>query len=356
MKKIIKLLSSVKITVVCLFLLFVLTFWGTVAQVEHGLYAAQERYFFSFFFRIFGVVPFPGAQLVLWVLCFNLVASVIMHFSRLRHWRYAGLKLSHAGILVYFVAAFVILHGAVESNVHLMEGEGTNLSASYHEWELAYWKEGPGAKERQVTAYNVTQARAEDVLSAGDIPIEVKQFYGNSTAFKTQATSFRNDSGIGLLESKAMVKEREKNIAGGIFRIGDAYVLLYGNEARPTKIGDHYFALRRARYPLPFIIRLKEFTAEFHPGTKVAKSFESMVEVIKPNAKRDVRIYMNNPLREKDYTFYQASYDIDTMGREYSTLAVVKNRGQFLPYAACFMVFFGLALHFSIAALTRKQV
>ncbi|MBI4309053.1 MAG: cytochrome c biogenesis protein ResB, partial [Candidatus Omnitrophica bacterium] len=127
-------------------------------------------------------------------------------------------------------------------------------------------------------------------------------------------------------------------------------------ESLPVKTGDHYSSLRHKRYPLPFTLRLKEFKVEFHPGTDVAKSYESAVEIIKPDAKRDARIYMNNPLRDKDYTFYQASYDIDAMGRKYSTLAVVRNAGRILPYIACFTVFLGLTVHFLMAAFRRKRI
>jgi len=67
-----------------------------------------------------------------------------------------------------------------------------------------------------------------------------------------------------------------------------------------------------------------------------------------------VRIYMNNPLRYKDYTVYQASYDSDSVGRQSSTLAVVKNYARVLPYIACLLVFFGLALHFLIQAFVFK--
>ena len=366
MTKIVQVLSSVKITVACLFWLFVLTFWGTVAQVEHGLYAAQERYFYSFFFKAAGFFPFPGAQLVLWVLFFNLVASAVTHFIKLHHWRYVGLKISHFGVLIYFVAAFITFHVMQESNVHLLEGEGTNVSSSYHEWEMAYWKE-PG-NTREVTACDVTKSKPGDILPFTGVPwtITVGQFYLNSAAYtKTQSVlRLLNGSGITLLEPKDMVKEREKNIAGGIFSLQisgekNYTLLLYGGESQPTRVSingqDYYFSLRHKRYALPFIIQLKKFKAEFHPGTNVASSYESMVEVVQPGARRDVRIYMNNPLRHKDYTFYQASYDVDAMGRQYSTLAVVRNFGQVLPYIACFVVFFGLALHFLIAALSRKH-
>ncbi len=344
-------------------------FRGTVAQVEHGLYAAQERYFFSFFFKVFGIIPFPGAQLILWVLFFNLIASAITHFSKTRGWGSVGLKISHCGVLIYFISAFVTFHGSQESYVHLLEKEGTNVSSSYQDWELAYWKDNAKSKQRQVSAVDVTKLKSGVALPFKDVPwvVTLQQFYPNAGAYTKGPHSIEgkilNASGIVLLEPKEVLKEREKNIAGAIFHLkvkDQSYaLLLYGAESKPTPLNvqgqTYYFNLRHKRYTLPFLIKLKDFKVEFHPGTQIAKSYESIVEVIKGNAKRDVRIYMNNPLRDKSYTFYQASYDIDASGREYSTLAVVKNEGQLLPYIACFVVFFGLAFHFIMAAFRRKR-
>jgi len=236
--------ASSRITVACLFLLFVLTFWGTIAQVQLGLYAAQERFFNSFYFLAAGFIPFPGAQLVLWLLFLNLICSLILTFRKYTQWENLGLLIIHAGLILYFVAAFLIFHFAQESNVRLAEGEQTNVSTAY-------------------------QPIVKDI-------------------------------------------------------------------------------------PLPFTIRLDHFKVEFHPGTDVAKSFESMVTLSTGSLHRQVRIYMNNPLRYKDYTVYQASYDTDSTGRQHSTLAVVKNGARVLPYLACFTVFFGLAFHFLVQAFRAK--
>ncbi len=240
----IKFLGSLRITVVCLFLLFILTFWGTIAQVQQGLYAAQERFFNSFFFLAAGFIPFPGAQLVLWVLFVNLISSLVLTFKKYTQWTNIGLLIVHFGLILYFVAAFMIFHFAQESSVRLAEGESMNISVT----------------------------------------------------------------------------------------------------DRPTF----------KQFPLPFTIRLDRFKAEFHPGTDVAKSFESLVTITTGPLKRQVRIYMNNPLRYKDYTVYQASYDTDSTGKQHSTLAVVRNFAKILPYIACFAVFFGLALHFLIQALMAR--
>ena len=53
-------LGSVRITVACLFLLFILTFWGTIAQVQQGLYAAQDRFFILSFSWPEDVFLFPA--------------------------------------------------------------------------------------------------------------------------------------------------------------------------------------------------------------------------------------------------------------------------------------------------------
>ncbi len=371
---VIKFCSSVKIAVACLFLLFVLTFWGTVAQVNTGLYAAQARYFSSFFFPVFGFIPFPGAQLVLWVLFINLMCVTLTRFVHYFKPRYIGILIIHFGLLLYFTAAFVIFRVSVESNVHLMEQEGTNLSSSYNEWELAVWEDR--GNKRKVTAYDTVDFRSGKTISfeLGAFSVAVKQFYLNAHAYtgemgKASGRDVLNSSGIRFLEGRDLLKEREQNIAGGVFEVmvpgqKPTSVLLYGADSKPTsaKIGDqtYFFSLRHKKYELPFTIELVDFRAQFHPGTQTAKSYESTVKIIRDGVTREVVISMNNPFLYRDYAIYQSSYTVDSLGNEYSTLAVVKNLGRLLPYIASLLTFVGLALHFLIMAfasrLKRKAV
>ena len=138
-------------------------------------------------------------------------------------------------------------------------------------------------------------------------------------------------------------------------------VILYGAEDKPLKVSrddrDHFLQLRRKNFPLPFLLRLKDFTAEWYPNTEVARSYKSLVEVVPPGgagASREVLISMNKPLRYKNFTLYQSSYAVDKAGRESSTLAVVRNSGRLLPYFASFLTFGGLALHFLLMAFKAK--
>jgi len=173
-----------------------------------------------------------------------------------------------------------------------------------------------------------------------------------------------NDSGIKSLEPVKLDIEPEKNLPGCILNVNDnngasTKILLYGGEGTPTLLGVNgqrfHFQLRRKRYPLPFTITLSDFRMEVHPGTEVAKSYESLVEIKHKELQREVLIYMNHPLRYKNYTLYQASYSIDTLGQERSTLATVKNSGRLLPYISSGIVFSGLVTHFFMMAFRRRS-
>lgn len=367
--RIVKTFASVKITVVCLFLLFVLTFWGTVAQVNQGLYAAQERFFASLVFLVGGIVPFPGAQLVLWVLGINLLCVTITRFIHYAKPKYIGILTIHFGLLLYLLSAFVIFRFSVESNVHLKEKDGTNVSASYSLWELASWRET--GDKRSVHAYDISSSSVNKRLkfSNGNFEASVQQFYPNAQAYMdtngmTAKSAPLNASGIVLLQPKEVLIEREKNIAGGIFEVHaprqkSVSLLLYGGDTRPTevKIGEtsYFFVLQHKKYELPLTIELVDFRAAFHPGTETAKSYESTVKITHDGASRELVISMNKPLTYKDYTFFQASYAIDSFGTEYSTFAVVKNVGRFLPYISSLITFGGLALHFLIMAFAHRS-
>jgi ResB-like family len=363
----IKFLSSSRITVACLFLLFILTFWGTIAQVQQGLYAAQDRFFNSFFFLAGGFIPFPGAQLILWIFFVNLICSLIVTFKKYAKWENAGLLIIHLGLILYFVAAFMIFHVSQESFVHLAEGESTNVSTSYQAWELAYWK-GEG-NEREVTSFDTKNFKPGFQIPFEDknFILTVNNYYLNCDAFSDTSVKSNsvtlNATGITFLTQKPINKEREQNTVGGVFDLkvnNKSYTLiLYGAETQATPVAiagqNYYFILRHQHSPLPFTIRLDHFKAQFHPGTDMAKSYESLVTITTGTLARQLRIYMNNPLRYKDYTVYQASYDSDSAtGKQYSTLAVVKNFARVMPYIACFAVFFGLALHFLIQAFIFK--
>ncbi len=360
-----KVLSSLQLTVVCLLLLLILTFWGTVAQIHQGLYVTQERFFHSFFFLALGFFPFPGAQLVLWILFFNLVSMAITRF--IYRWQNLGILVVHFGLLTYFVAAYVTLHGVEESQLTLKEGQSSDTSADYRQWELSVWKEKSG--DKKIMAYNTDDFSPGKVLDFSDqgFTVTVEAYFANAQGY-TDAIEKKdipfNISGIEWLKPLESQKDIEKNIPGGIFQIETKEgqklrLLLFGAEEEPTPLNPggktYYFLLRHRRYPLPVQMKLVDFLMERHPQTDIARSYESKVSVQANNLSRDVLISMNKPFRFKNYTFYQASYSIDPQGQEYSTFAVVRNAGRLLPYISSLLTFAGLVIHFGISGLIKTQ-
>ncbi len=347
--RLIKAFSSLKITVTCLALLFILVFWGTIDQVENGLYHAQEQFFHSFFFLVLGWVPFPGAQLVLWILFINLVCVALTRF--VYRWSRLGILIIHFGLLTYFVSAFVTLHCVEESQLTLKEGESSNVSTAYHDWEFSIWKQKGGKKH--VVAYDARILKPGRILDFNEYHFEVmvKNYYPNTRS---------------ELQPMELNKEPEKNIPGGEFLIKiknqkEAPLHLFGGDemATPLQIGQETYQclLRRKHTPLPLTVKLIDFMKEVHPNTDIARSYKSKVEIESNGLNRETIIFMNNPLRYKNYTFYQASYSVDAQGRESSTLAVVKNSGRLLPYIASLTTFAGLVVHFlSMAFGTRNKV
>ena len=67
---------------------------------------------------------------------------------------------------------------------------------------------------------------------------------------------------------------------------------------------------------------------------------------------RDILIKMNEPLRYKGHTFYQASF-IEGKLNDTSVLAVVKNYGRLFPYISSIIMCFGLLVHMILKVSLR---
>lgn len=346
---------DLRVTVICLALLFLLTLLGTFHQVSHGLYDAQQRYFGAWITLVGGIVPLPGAQLVLWVLFVNLVAVTAVRF--VYRWSRVGILIIHLGMFVMFFGMFFVSYFAQESFLRLQEGEWRNTSEDYHEWEVAAWREGTDA--RDVSAVDLGRLAPGDRVALPELSLTmlVEENHASADAYlapEGQSSPFVNARGIADLRPRRRSVRPEENQPGVILQVSGrsegAAVALWALDPTPTSVtldGQRYgFSLRRTRYVLPALIGLEDFRAEFHPGTDTPRSFESDVVLEAPGTRRPVRISMNKPLRISGFTFYQASYEFDATGAAYSTLAVVRNRGRLVPYVATAIIGLGLIVHF----------
>lgn len=94
-----------------------------------------------------------------------------------------------------------------------------------------------------------------------------------------------------------------------------------------------------AKIPLDFDLSLKEFRVGRYQGTVRAASYESLVTV--PD-RGDVLISMNEPLKHRGFTFYQASFQEDENRRPVaSILSVNRDPGRWLKYLGSALIVLG---------------
>lgn len=360
MSRLLNIAASLRLTVVSLLALGVLVFWGTLYQVDYGIFTAQQRYFDSWFLLLGGWFPFPGGQAVLTVLFVNLLAAtfVRMHLG----WRQAGLLIIHMGLLMLLFGGFMIRQLAEESFLSLDEGASSNLSTSWHEWELSFWKKDSGGV-RDVTGLTVTglDAGSRVSLEVPRVDIAIRQNHAHAAAM---VHSERPEDGIVRIEPRATQKETLDNMPGLELELtgtdgGPVNLLLFGGQEKVYEItvaGEPWeLELRRKRHVLPMTIELIDFQREMHPGSEIASSYSSHVQIDTAAGPRRVHIKMNEPLRYKGFTVFQNAFQEGPDGRQLSTFAVVKNAGRLLPYVASILTFLGLAVHFVVEVTLRRK-
>ena len=361
-------LSSYAFSIAILFFLLVLTLLGTLEQIDHGLFAAQQKYFNSLFVmqEVFGkpILPLPGVYLLLILLFVNLTLGGVLRFRP--SWSHVGVLIVHLGILFMLLGGLVTFKYSTDGHLTLYEGERSNEFISYFDWELAITEaraEGP-AQSFIIPGAQFTHLKSgeEVVFHRDDLPFDLTlSDYASNAVVRPAVPGAENSGAVGnlVLQAQPPDPEGERNVAGlrakatvkneAVTQEG----ILWGMSSAPFRVtagGQSYdLTLRRRSWQLPFEVVLDDFTRELHPGTSKPSSFSSDVTVIEPQATQQIHISMNKPLRYKGYTLFQASWGPQDAGpndRLFSTFAVVKNPADHWPLYACIVITFGLLVHF----------
>ena len=187
-------LASMKLAVVILVLLGLLTWLGTLAQIEDGLWKVQKSYFESWFVvadlelswwgrpiwpgadgKGFALrVPLPGAYPLMALLFVNLMVGGIM---RMR-WsaRNLGVLVVHVGIALLLVAGFVKMEFSYSGGLALFEEPAsgvrdpsrlyeTSTFVSFHDYELALIRDDGDTVEERVVAEGDLLAATDDTVT-----------------------------------------------------------------------------------------------------------------------------------------------------------------------------------------------
>ena len=366
LKSLYQFFSSLKLTVACLVLGCVIVFWGTIAQVHLGLYKAQNEFFRSLFVYWtpsgsgFHVPIFPGGYFIGTVLLINLFVAHFRYYQPGK--RKIGIMLIHLGVVLLLLGQMLTDYLSRESALHLRIGQTKNYSEAERAFELAVFDTTDKDSDKVVAIPCSLLVRRGEVNDP-EIPftVRVKTFYPNSLlvqqsqpGFEPVKTTAGFGSGIWWREEPRETEMNRMDMPSATVEIvapkaslGTFLVSAWLDRPQSFTCSGRSFELllRQERYYLPFSLHLIEFRHDKYPGTDIPKNFSSRVRLqnLENREDREVRIFMNNPLRYAGETFYQASFDPDDHG---TVLQVVHNPSWLTPYLSCVLVATGLIIQY----------
>lgn len=383
MKPLLKLLASLELTIGCLVLAMVLILFGTLDQTHLGIHGATEKYFYTIFVTQYVAsldinVPYmPGGYLIGFVLVVNNLAAMIYRFRMVT--KKLGIWLIHAGFILLLLGEFISSVFQEEANMTLDEGGRSDFTESLTLIEVAVTDTTDPETNR---VYAVPQAMVErnQQIQNEELPfqISIDRFMPNSALQRRDERAPESalvvNQGFGLqyyaIEVPETGKMDERNQPSAIVTLfsgekgdEDSQILgtwLLREFMRPQTFTyqdrNYELILRRQREVIDYYITLKDFSHDRYLGTNIPKNFSSDVTVTdkRTGLEQDFLIYMNNPLRYDDLTFYQASF---LPGDQTSILQVVRNPGRSLPYISTTVMTLGLVIQFtmSLARFSKKR-
>ena len=376
MKKLLNLLfnglASYALSVTVMIFMFLIILFGTLYQVDNGLYAAQQKYFDSIYvlhqWKAL-TIPLPGAYLLMVILAINLLCG---GFIRIRKNKYTiGILIVHFGIAFMLVSCAMTFHWADRGHMRLnapyggQPGQTSDEFVSYVDWSIEIAK-GDGTK----TMHIIPEEKFEDLVNGKTrtfhndaLPFEVVVSDYSINTFISPQRPFMPDNARVIdgyfLDIMPPELQAERNLPGlhvsmkdtASGEISEGILWSMSNQPLTVNAGGEPWTLGlvRKRWNAPFTVTLDEFIHDKHAGSSMARSYESYITKTEGDSQDVVRIWMNHPLRYKGYTFFQESFgppDAKEGDQMYSQFSVVRNPGDQGPLYACIIIGIGMLIHF----------
>jgi len=380
MKSLLNFFASLKLTVVLLSFSMMLIFFGTLDQVQYGIWHTQKLYFESFiavwaypeqapaYDALFWLhIPMPGGYLLGGLLLINLLAAHFMRFKMT--WKKSGIFLVHFGLILLLISELMTDLISKESQMPVDEGGRSNYSESYRSNELVLIDRSH-AEYDQVHSIPASLLKPGHVIDVPDSQLQVRtvQYFPNADLGRAnEGAPIDQPANRGAaVRMNIMVHPKAVTYDESSINTATAYVeVLDSGESLgvwlvSNVIDDRFppqmvqsgeqsweIALRFQRHYYPFEIELVDFKHDKYPGTEIPFNFSSEVMVHHQDSTKNQKalIYMNHPLRYEGLTFYQASFaNQDTT----SIFQVVRNPGWLLPYLSVLLMGLGMIIQFGI--------
>lgn len=364
-------LGSYWLAVALLVNLFLLTWLGTLEQVDKGIHRVQEEYFESFLVVAEAgpaKLVLPGGYVAMGLLTINLLVGGLVRIRKSR--RTIGVIIAHIGIATMMIGGLIEHRMSVYGNLRLFEGQSGSVFEDYNTWEVAIWD---ASATSGVTEYVIPEEDFDDLgggasrkFQRAELPFDLvlHRYMRNATFEEAVGTGIPTNPVIQgqslFLRELPREVEPEAELPGVYATVlgenGSVTVdsFLWGPIRTPwtVDVGGRSWAivLRRAQHSMPFGVELVKFTKEEHPGTETPSAFSSDVLRLDPDGGEvPVHIEMNEPLRHEGMIIYQASYGPEDgrPGPPFSVLAVSRNPSDRIPWVAVTIIAVGLLWTFT---------
>ncbi|MEN8661340.1 MAG: cytochrome c biogenesis protein ResB [Lentimonas sp.] len=380
MNPIFKFFASLRLTVVLLAFSMMLIFFGTLAQVETGIWKTQKDYFESFAVvwsvpeqavlhdALFWLhIPMPGGYLLGGLLFINLIAAHITRFKTT--WKKSGIFLVHLGLILLLVGELATDLLSEESQMPVDEGGRSNYSQAFRDNELVLIDRSHPDHDT-IHAIPSKLLKPGKTIEAPGTPLSIRtvNYYPNAeigratngqTADSPATQGAAVKMGIVVNPKEEVYSENTINTATAYIEVlspeGSLGVWLVSNviddrfPPQMVSLGEQSWelALRFARHYHPFEVELIDFKHDKYPGTEIPFNYSSEVMVHHNDSSKNQKalIYMNHPLRYEGLTFFQASF---ANNDKTSIFQVVRNPGWVLPYISVLLMGLGMIVQFGI--------
>jgi ABC-type transport system involved in cytochrome c biogenesis permease subunit len=314
-----------------------------------------------------------------------LLAGCVMIFRKR-----AGIVLLHGGIGLMMFSELLVGTQAVEGQMVIQEGETVNYSRDIRTFELAVVDSAsdPDYENHTViskSAFLKSHDKKKDKkIQNEDLPFDIEvvseSFLKNSrvrdlkpgektsadsgAGLRLAADAYRPGSGTDMDAGVDIASAYVRFLKKGSDELIGTYLVSIDLKPQQVTVGEKSYdiALRFKRMYKLYSMNLIDVRKVDYKGTSTPRDYSSIVRLVdeERNVDREIRIWMNNPLRFGGETFYQSSYaGPPDYPVETTTLQVVSNTGWMIPYVSCMLVATGLLAHFSIVLvrfLNRRTV
>ncbi|QDT63436.1 cytochrome c biogenesis protein [Calycomorphotria hydatis] len=320
----------------------------------------------------------PSSMRILWQLMKGTLAGVVLLIGcMLAFKKRAGIVLLHAGVALLMFSELLVGLYAEEAQMRLAEGETKSYVEDIRTVELAVI-DPSGEETDRVTSIPRSMLVTGETISDEALPfdIEIVDYQRNSTikrvsdpeknpatdgaGLRFEAVEIRPGTGVDT-DAKvdlpsAYIRLLDKQTGKPISTRLVSSLLTFDQLSETVNVDgvDYKVALRFKRSYRPFEITLNDVRKDDYIGTDTPRNYSSEVQIVSDDGQtdREVKIWMNNPLRFEGETFYQSGYFRDpSTGQETTTLQVAKNEAWMLPYVSCMIVAVGMVAQFLVTLL-----